>query len=178
MVVHARPRRTATTPGTATGGADGTGKRFGSQGGRARPARAPQGQFPRAPAAQFLRFRHRRRRPAELASAQGVRVLGASNYYPLRSVRALRGALDVPLEFFPCWARDRSASSTISGMRARRSRPREPRRCTSAARHHPVAPMNARAADLMGMVRSFDSDRIVAMITTHGILRPRREGLP
>ena len=55
---------------------------LGAGGGRRRgPARAGKGQLPRSPAAEFLCLPNRRARRRTGVGAQGVGVLGASNYY-------------------------------------------------------------------------------------------------
>ncbi len=102
---------------------------------------------------------------SELASAQGVRVLGASNYYHF-GVYEPFATRSKSLGVFPLFGLEivcllddlRDAGEKINDP----GNPGKMYLCGKGITR--FAPMNARAADLMGMVRSIDSDRIVAVI--------------
>jgi hypothetical protein len=108
---------------------------------------------------------------SELASAQGVGVLGASNYYHFGVYEPFAGR-SMSLGVFPlfglevvCLQQDlRHAGDRVNDP----GNPGKTYLCGKGITQ--FAPMSAAAAGLMGTVRSIDSDRIAAMIDKLGRL--------
>ncbi|MGP8206877.1 MAG: hypothetical protein ACLQVK_12645 [Acidimicrobiales bacterium] len=102
---------------------------------------------------------------SELASAQGVGVLGASNYYDF-SVYGPFADKATSLGVFPLFGLE--VVCLLEDLRQAGDRVNDPANpgktylCGKGITQ--FAPMNAAAAGLMGTVRSIDSDRIAAMI--------------
>jgi hypothetical protein len=102
---------------------------------------------------------------SELASAQDVRVLGASNYYDF-GVYAPFAERSMSVGVFPLFGLE--VVCLLEDLRHAGERVNDPANpgkmylCGKGITR--FAPMNADAADLMGTVRSIDSRRIVAMI--------------